>query len=67
MQGHLRKLLPQRLAVSNLEHEIQTMEADLEYHRKQVRVFEETLMEQQHMLSKLRRGHEKYMGGIRDE
>ncbi len=53
--GQLRKTLPKRLDIVSLEHEIHRMEADLDYHRKKTRIFEETLMEQQYILSKLQK------------
>ena len=55
MYGQLRKTLPRRLDIVNLEHEINRMEADLDYHREKVRIFEETLHEQQYILSKLQK------------
>ena len=53
--GQLRKTLPKRLDIVCLEHEIHRMEADLDYHREKTRIFEETLMEQQYILSKLQK------------
>ena len=53
--GQLRKTLPRRLDITSLEHEIHRMEADLDYHREKARIFEETLMEQQYILSKLQK------------
>ncbi len=55
MYGQLRKTLPRRLDIVNLEHEIQRMEADLNLHREKVRIFEETLQEQQYILSRLQK------------
>lgn len=55
MIGKLRRTLPKRLDIANLEHEIRRMEADLDYHREKVRIFEETLHEQQYILSKLQK------------
>lgn len=55
MYGQLRKTLPRRLDIVNLEHEIQRMEADLNSYREKVRIFEETLREQQYILSRLQK------------
>ncbi len=55
MYGQLRKTLPKRLDIVNLEYEIQRMEADLNFHREKVRIFEETLQEQQYILSRLQK------------
>ena len=43
MCGQLRKTLPRRLDIVNLEHEIQRMEADLECYTEKTRIFEETI------------------------
>ncbi|MCV0430717.1 hypothetical protein [Nitrosopumilus sp.] len=55
MHDQLRKTLPKRLDIANLEHEINRMEADLDYHRNKAKIFEETLLEQQYILSKLQK------------
>lgn len=55
MYGQLRKILPRRIDIVNLEHEIQRMEADLNLHREKVRIFEETLQEQQYILSRMQK------------
>jgi hypothetical protein len=60
----IRKSLPKRLAIINVEHEIQRMEAELSYHEEKMRAFEEALREQQHILSRLQRSEgENYIRG----
>ena len=61
MYGQLRKTLPKRLDIANLEHEIHKMEAELDYHRGKVRIFEETLLEQQYLLSRLQKRYNHTM------
>ena len=59
--GQLRKTLPKRLDIVSLEHEIHRMEADLDYHREKARIFEQTLMAQQYLLSKLQKRYHHSM------
>jgi hypothetical protein len=54
--GHICKSLSKQLIIIDVEHEIQRMEAELSYHKKKTRIFEESLREQQHILSRLQRG-----------
>ncbi len=61
MYGQLRKTLPRRLDIVNLEHEIQRMEADLHSYREKVRIFEETLQEQQYILSRLQKRNNSFL------
>lgn len=59
LQRIMRASLPRRLRLTDLEHEIRRMEADLEYHKTKSRIFEETLQEQQFHLKKFRESFEE--------
>ncbi len=61
MHGQLRKTLPKRIDIANVEHEIQKMEAELDCYRGKIRIFEETILEQQHILSKLQERYNEHM------
>ena len=64
MLDKFRESLPRRLSITDMEYEIRSMEVELVYHREKVRIFEETLQEQQKLLSELQQQeHEKYIGG----
>jgi len=66
--GQVRKALNERLTLTDLEYDIRRMEADLDYHRKKTKIFEETLLEQQQVLSRLRgKENEKCVGGFTNE
>lgn len=68
MVGQVRKALNERLTLTDLEYDIRRMEADLDYHRKKTKIFEETLLEQQQVLSRLRgKENEKCVGGFTNE
>jgi hypothetical protein len=56
MVGQIRRVLNERLSVTDLEWEIRRMEADLEYHKRKAKIFEETLYEQQQILAKHQKG-----------
>lgn len=60
----LHKTLQKRLAIADLEHEIQRMEAELSYHREKTRIFEKVLQEQQHILSQLKKVKNKNCIGV---
>ena len=59
MQRVLRESLPKRFQVTELEYEIQRMEVDIKYHKTKSRIFEETLLEQQHHLKQLQKSIEE--------
>ena len=54
MLGQIHKSLRKRLAIVDIEHEIQQMEAELSYYKEKTRIFEKVLREQQHVLSQLK-------------
>jgi len=52
-KGSLRKALPDRLDVAEIEYDIQRMSAELEYHKSKAKIFEETIKDQQEDLDNL--------------
>ena len=60
--------ISQRLAMIDLERNIRHMETDLEYHRKNTRIFEETLEEQQQLLARMqKKNRREFAGGCTNE
>ena len=55
MLNEINKSLTKRLAILEIEYEIQRDEAELSYNKKKTRILEEVIREQQHILSRLKR------------
>jgi hypothetical protein len=63
MVGQIRKTLQERLSITEIEYDIRRMEADLEYHKRKTKIFEEALYEQQQILTKLQKGKNEPLRG----
>ncbi len=49
----IRRSLPDRLDVAEIEYDIKRMSAELEYHKSKAKIFEETIKAQQDELDSL--------------
>ena len=50
----IHKSIQKRLAIVDIEHENQQMEAEISYYKEKTRIFEKVPREQQHILSQLK-------------